>query len=482
MDGRSGVGIAVAGAMLAAAAACGDDAGECRRVVDSYARLRHFNGAALVSRAGTEVYQGGFGMASFEAGAPNRETTVFRLASISKTFTSVLVMTLVDEGRLTLDTALADALPGYRADTGSRITIRHLLTHTSGLPDYLRQPAFEDEALRMRVDRAEFVKKYCSGDLQSEPGTRWSYCNSGYFLLGVIVERLTGMPFERALRERVLAPAGMTATGDEAAAPDTIVPGFAGGYEWRAGSFHRMRLWNMATAFAAGAIYSTLGDLHRFDRALAGTALVSEGAKRAMFTPGVGGYGCGWEIRSQPIGPGGAPRTIATHEGFLYGHHTRIYRVLEDGHLVVLLSNGGDAPIESMAAALFDVLYGRPAAAARPTAADEVVRVLDASGERAAAARFREIREHEEERWEVSERGLNAAGYELLRAGRADAAVAVFRAMVEAYPESGNAWDSLGEGLAAAGQRVEAITCYARSLQLKPDNRNAAQWLGRLLP
>jgi CubicO group peptidase (beta-lactamase class C family) len=468
-------------ATAAVAAAGAGDGSDFGSVVESYARNRHFNGAALVARVGAVVYQGGYGMASFEAAAANTPATVFRLASISKTLTSVTVMTLVDEGKLTLDTTLADALPSYRADTGSRITIRHLLTHTSGIPDYLRQAAFREEALRMQVDKAEFVKKYCSGDLESEPGTRWSYCNSGYFLLGVIVERLTGVPFERALRERVLQPAGMSSTGDEAAAPDAIVPGFANGYEWRGDSFHRMRLWNMATAFAAGSVYSTVGDLYRFDRALAGSELVSEAAKQAMFTAGVGGYGCGWEIRSLPIGPAGATRTIATHEGFLYGHHTRIYRVLEDGHLVVLLSNGGDAPIEAMASSLLDLLYGRPARPALPSAAPELFRVAGEQGAAAVAARFREIKAKEADRWDVSERELNVLGYELLRAGRANDAVAVFRLNVEEHADSGNAWDSLGEGLAAAGERDEAIRSYARSLQLTPGNRNAVRQLASLM-
>lgn len=448
--------------------------------------LGQFDGAALVARGGSVVLETGYGPASREFGIPNGPEVRYRLASISKTFTAVLVMQLVDEGRLSLDATLSELLPDYRPDTGSRVRLRHLLGHSSGIPDYFRAAGgWAAFAARMDFappDKSGFVTSLCSGDLEFEPGTKWAYSNCGYFLLGMIIENATGQTYDRVLRDRILAPAGMEHTGDEGADPQAVVDHMAGYYIRVPGGFQRQGYWNMATAFAAGSLYSTTGDLMRYDRALAGDGLLSEMTKEQMFTAGVGGFGLGWEVRERPIGPDEATRRIATHEGFLFGSHTRIYRVLEDGLLVVLLSNTGDAPLEEMAAGVFDLMYGRSPQPPKPSIAGELRRLLAADGAEAVAARYHELRASQPDHWNFGERELNRLGYELLRNGRAADAVAVFGLNAEAFPDSGNCLDSLGEALAAAGRTEDAVRAYARSLELDPGNRNAVQKLSELVP
>ncbi|HSO23215.1 MAG TPA: serine hydrolase domain-containing protein, partial [Chondromyces sp.] len=332
-------------------------------LLQSYHELEQFDGAALVARDGVVLLDRGYGLASREFAVPNGGDIRYRLASISKTFTAVLVMQLVDEGRLSLDAPLSELLPGYRADTGSRVRLRHLLGHSSGIPDYFRV-AGGWAAFAARVDtespaKPGFAAELCSGDLEFDPGTQWSYSNCGYFLLGMIIERITGEPFDRVLQARIFDAAGMHDSGDEGADPLAVIERLASSYIRTPDGVRRQGYWNMATAFAAGSLYATPRDLMRYDRALADETLLSAGARQQMFTLGVGGWGLGWEMREAPIGPDGAVRRVATHEGFLFGSHTRIYRVLDDDLLVVLLSNAGDAPLELMAAGVFDVLYGR---------------------------------------------------------------------------------------------------------------------------
>ncbi len=451
-----------------------------------YEALGQFNGTALVAFDGRVVLSRGYGKASVELGVPNTPATKMWIGSVSKVFTATAVMRLVDQGRLGLDDRLSDRLPWYRSDTGRRITIRQLLGHTSGVPDYMHLPGVGREGFRREagdgvIDVKAFVTRWCSGDLQWEPGTRWGYSNSGYVLLGAVIEAVTGQPFEAALRALVLEPAGLAETEDLAMRPRAVVPKLASGYEKQAGALVTRRPWNVSTAYAAGAMVATVEDLYRFDAALDRPGFLSEESRRAMFTEGPGHYGCGWEVHTEPIGPGGAPRTVAGHEGFIYWAITLIERIPEDRAFVALANNTGDAPVRALFAGITDILYGREPAWPLPSAAEAVHAVAAERGGEAAVALYRKLLAESPGGYVFDERGLNALGYALLGEGRPDAAVAVLRLMTELHAGSANGFDSLGEALAAAGRREEAIRAYARSLELDPGNANAVERLGGLV-
>jgi CubicO group peptidase (beta-lactamase class C family) len=450
-----------------------------------YHELGQFNGSALVAQHGEVLLEKGYGMADFEMGVPTSPATKQWIASVTKVFTATAVVRLADQGKLSLDDHLSTLLPWYRKDTGSKVTVRHLLNHTSGIPDYMHLPGIGPEGFSKDVgndpiDLEAFALKWCSADLAWEPGTKWGYSNSGYFLLGVVIEQVTGKTFEEALRELVLDPAGMSQTADLARRPRSVVENLTPGYEKAGGRIVTRRPWNLSTAFGAGAMVATVGDLYRFDRALDRKGFLSREAQAAMFTEGLGHYGCGWEVRTLPIGPGKAERTVAGHEGFIFWSLARIDRIPQDGIFVALVNNTGDAPLTSMFTGITDLLYGREPSWPKPSAAEAVTGLAFETGAGAALARYRELKAASSGDYLFEERGLNVLGYGLLQAGRATEAVEVFRFMAESYPESGNAWDSLGEGLAAAGRREEAVRAYARSLQLQPSNRNAVERLDAL--
>ena len=143
-------------------------------------------------------------MANMEWGIPNTPDTKFRLGSITKQFTAMLTLQLVEQGKIKLDAKISDYLTDYRQDIGQKVTIHHLLTHTSGIPSYTGQPGFFENVSRNPYKVGDFVKKYTSGELEFEPGSKFSYNNSGYFLLGAIIERVTGKAYEQALKELIL--------------------------------------------------------------------------------------------------------------------------------------------------------------------------------------------------------------------------------------------------------------------------------------
>jgi len=448
-------------------------------LVTSYHDIDAFNGSALVARNGKVLWKKGLGMADFEWSVPNTPDTKFRLGSITKQFTATLVLQLIEEGKLSLDTKLADALPYYRQDTGSRVTIHQLLNHTSGIPSYTDLESFASEVSRDPYGVREFVERFCSGDLQFEPGSAFRYDNSGYFLLGAIVEQVTGATYEALLQQRIFGPLGMQASGYDRNGP--ILAKRARGYDQRLDGVRNTGYLDMSLPYAAGSLYSTVEDLFRWDQALYGDTILPARAKERMFTPGLEHYGYGWDIRRVPLGPGGAERTTIRHEGGINGFHTLIARVPEDRHLVVLLNNTGGTSLEAISAGILDILYGRTPAAPRPSVARELYDVLRQGDVAAAVARYREWKQARAEELDFGEAQLNRLGYELLEAQRPAEAIEFFRLNVEAFPESANAYDSLAEGYMAAGERTLSIKNYAKSLELDPQNRHAVAQLNELL-
>ena len=166
-------------------------------------KYRLFNGSVLVAEDGKVIYKKGLGLANMEWNIPNTPETKFRLGSITKQFTATLIMQLVEQGKVKLDGKISDYLPDYRKDVGDKVTVHQLLNHTSGIPSYTGLPGFFQDVSRNPYTVGAFVKKYASNDLEFEPGSKFSYNNSGYYLHGAIVEKVTGKSYEQVLKEKI---------------------------------------------------------------------------------------------------------------------------------------------------------------------------------------------------------------------------------------------------------------------------------------
>jgi len=465
-------------ASLALPAFAGDRAAEIDALVSRYFDLNQFNGSVLVAQEGSVLLKKGYGMADYEWGIPNAPDTKHRIGSITKPFTAVLVLQLIEEGKLALGTSLSEALPYYRKDTGDRVTIRHLLNHTSGIPSLTGLPALQADLRRTPIPPREIVETYCMGDLEFEPGSRYRYNNSGFVLLGAVVEQVTGRPYEEVLRERILRPAGMQDTLLDRT--EALIERRASGYERPGGALLHAPYTNMSIPFAAGALLSTVEDLFLLDRALYGETLLSTSSKDLMFTPGEGDYGLGIGVQRRPVGPEGAERTVLGHGGGIEGFATIYRRIPEERLCVVLFNNTGGAPLGAMADGIFDILYGRTPPPPRRPVWELLWEVLQERGAEEAVTRYRELREGHPEEYDFGENQLNTLGYRLLGAGRTGDAIRVFSLNVEVFPESFNPYDSLGEAYMASGDKENAVKNYARSLVLNPGNANAIQMLQRL--
>ncbi|HWW82814.1 MAG TPA: serine hydrolase domain-containing protein, partial [Vicinamibacterales bacterium] len=183
-----------------------------------YQQLGLFNGSALVVDRGQVILKKGYGLANMEWNVPNTPDTKFRLGSITKQFTATLVLQLVEQGQIDLSAPVRRYLPEYPSPSGDRVTIHHLLNHTSGIVGYTEIPSFPATARNSYIP-TKFLESFSKLDLLFDPGTKFSYSNSGYFLLGVILERVTGQPYEKLLRDRIFTPVGMKDSGYDSTQP-----------------------------------------------------------------------------------------------------------------------------------------------------------------------------------------------------------------------------------------------------------------------
>lgn len=451
-----------------------DHAAKVQEMLAQAHKYRLFNGSALVAENGKIIYKGAFGMANMEWGIPNTPDTKFRLGSITKQFTAMLVLQLVEQGKVKLDAKISDYLPDYRKDIGEKVTVHQLLTHTSGIPSYTGLPNFFQDVSRNPYKVDDFVKKYASGNLEFEPGSKFSYNNSGYFLLGAIIEHVTGKSYEVVLKERIFDPVGMKNTGYDH--HDTIIQKRATGYSKTADGYTNSAYLDMSIPYAAGSLYSTVEDLFLWDQALYTNSLLSEQSKNLMYKPFLQDYAYGWVVRNAAFKENNQPVQVISHGGGINGFATNISRYPDHRNLIVLLDNTGQATA-GLSETIGKILFNQPYDMPKMPLVAKLDKTIREKGVEAGIAEYRDLKAKQSDVYDFSESQLNELGYLLLRNGQRKEAVEIFKLNVEAYPKGFNTYDSLAEAYAATDQRDLAIANYKKSIELNPENKGAVESL-----
>ncbi len=456
-----------------------DKAAKIDEVMTAAHKYRLFNGSALVAENGKVIYKKGLGLANMEWNIPNTPETRFRLGSITKQFTAALILQLVEQGKLKLDGKLSDYLPDYRKDIGEKVTIHQLLNHTSGIPSYTGLPGFFNDVSRNPYTVSDFVKRYASNNLEFEPGSKFSYNNSGYFLLGAIVEKVTGQPYEQVLKEKILDPLGMKNTGYDH--HDTLIEKRASGYQKTPDGYMNASYLDMSIPYAAGSLYSTVEDLYLWDQALYTDRVVSAASKDLMFKPNLSDYAYGWVVTKVKLGNGTDSVSKIAHGGGINGFNTVIVRFPTQKHLIVLLDNTSQGrSLERLERELTNILYNQPHNLPRMPVAEVLQRTIAEKGIDAAIAQYRDIKTLQASAYDFSEQELNNLGYQLLQAKKLKEAVEIFKLNVAEHPQGFNTYDSLGEAYMVSGNTELAVQNYKKSLELNPQNTGATEMLKRL--
>lgn len=293
----------------------------------------------IVTRDGKPIFRKAYGMANLEAGTPMQPDDALRLASMTKQFTAVAIMLLVDEGKLRLDEDFTRYLPDY-PKPAQTVTLDQLLTHTSGIPGYTELPGFGEQIAR-DLTPAQMIERFKRLPLQFAPGTQMRYNNSAYFLLGAIIERASGMPYADFMAQRIFEPLGMRDTAYEGheRSGKTRVPGYAlAEVDGKAAIRPAMPI-SMTQPYSAGALVSTIDDLARWDAAIAAGKLLTPQRWRTLFAPIAVESGNrskiarGWFIDELQ------GRTVAAHSGGIPGFSTDGIRVPDEKLYSAILIN-----------------------------------------------------------------------------------------------------------------------------------------------
>lgn len=464
-----------------------DKAQKIEALMQQYYAFDQFSGVWLVAENDKTIYKGAIGFADRTWNIPNRVDTKFGLASNVKQFVAALIMQLVEQGKVRLDGKITDYLPEYPKETGDRITVHQLLTHTSGIPNYT---LFEDQ---WRIHyynyyrQADYVKRFSEKKLDFEPGTRFSYNNSGYYLLGMIIERLTGKTFENALNDNILKPLGMTHSG---CMRYDVIPGLASSYNTEALTYHPFK-FDYTGDIATGDMYSTVDDLYKWQMALFSDKFVSPASRQLMFGQYALDtswnhkqqfYGYGFDTEKIQIGSLNDSLNIVYHTGGL-GYSSLIMRLPDAGHSIILLSNifntrGNWINFDELSEAIINILYDKPYSLPKPTLMVALRNEIKAKGLQNAIARYAELKKNSqklESAWD-----LNGLGYYYLNGGRLPEAIEIFKLNIPEFPESGNIHDSLAEGYEKSGNTTLSLEYYEKALALDPKLPSSIEALKRL--
>jgi CubicO group peptidase (beta-lactamase class C family) len=291
--------------------------------------VNHFSGAILVSKDGKTLFNKGYGFANAEHQVPNTTTTKFRLGSITKQFTAMAILILQERGKLRVEDPV-----GKYIDNAPKawevVTIHHLLTHTGGVPSYTDDPAYRKKMMMPETVQS-MIARFRDKPLDFKPGEKFHYSNSGYFLLGAIVEKVSGKSYEAFLKEAIFDPLGMKDTGYDHHA--TLIPGRASGYSLQKDGLVNAEFLDMSQPYSAGSLYSTVEDLARWDRALGDGRLISKESYARMYTPLKNNYAYGWVLTTAK------GRKEIHHGGGINGFVTEILRYPEQKVCVVVLCN-----------------------------------------------------------------------------------------------------------------------------------------------
>lgn len=329
--------------------------------IDALARQAIADGVAAglvvgVGEQGSSTFERGYGLANIEWSAPVTTDTVFRVGSITKQFAAAGVLLLAEQKKLSLDDTLAKYLPDY--PRASEVTLRQLMNHTSGVHSY--PGPTERTIVRMGIAVPDMVKHLAGLGYDFDPGTRWEYSNSNYFLIGAVIEQVSGQTFREFARQRLFEPQGLTHTAVDN--NDETVPRRASGYvrhPTQKGVFENADYIHMSVPHAAGAIRSTAGDLIKWTAALHGGRVLSAASYKEMTTPAsVKGqedakYGLGLHLLEQQ------GHRFINHDGGIEGFEASLTYVVDSKTTVVVLANtqGG---ARALAAQILEILLAAP--------------------------------------------------------------------------------------------------------------------------
>jgi CubicO group peptidase (beta-lactamase class C family) len=418
-----------------------------------------FGGVVIVARNGQPIFQKAYGMANYELNVPNTLDTKFRIGSVSKTFTAAAIMKLNEQKKLNIDDPICNYIENCPA-SWKEITIRHLLVHTSGLVNYTSLPEAKGTFLLVPHSHEEVLELFRNKPLESEPGMKYNYNNSGYYLLGVIIEKVTGKTCAAYFKEALFDPCKLRNTGFDK--NETLLNKRASAYKLTSDNLlENTYTINMENSFAIGGLYSTASDLLLWDQVFYGNELFSPASLEHIFSRNKNtSYGLGWVVDSI----GGCTRSY--HDGGITDFSASLQRLTDKHITVIAISNkGSDAGIK-VAYDIVGKICSYPATIrgfqddmSRLKSNELFVMIENA---KTAFPRFR-----------IKETLVDEIADDLKNQGNMKQTVEVYTLNCLLYANSENVFAKLGEIYLAIGNKKLAKENFEKCLQINPANERA---------
>jgi len=439
------------------------------KLMETLYKRGQYNGSILVAVKGKIIYRNGFGESNFDTHEKFTPATISCLASVSKQFTAMTIMMLAEQGKLKYDDPVSIYIPEI-ATYANRVSIRHLLTHTSGIPDVgdlgIDHPGLTNkEVITTLTKQSSFA---------SASGAKYQYSNTGYILLAIIVERITGKSFKEYLSEKILVPLKMSNTFLFDTSPNKSRP-VVMGYN----QFGQKDNYAPNETVGDAGLYSTVDDLLKWDQALYSEKLVKRSSLDTAFTPakvieGKTTYGFGWNIT------GTGEDKIVWHTGNTAGFRAYIERRLKDRITVIMLTNKGNSRRREISEAIANLLKGSPYQLPKLPISEKLYAEINKQGINYAVKIYDSLKAINDTTYDFAESELNTLGYQLLSEKKKSDAVQIFRLNTISYPNSSNVFDSLGDAYVEIQNKDSAIKNYQKAFDLDHSNIQSLQKLNRL--
>jgi CubicO group peptidase (beta-lactamase class C family) len=320
-------------------------------IVKKYSESQNFNGVVLVASEGKPVFIGCIGIADRVANTPISNQSKFRIASVTKTFTAVIILKLYEEGKIDLKATIEKYYPSYPGEAKDKVTIEQLLTYSSGIPDSADSTGMKPYQVKRSID--DYIAQYCSGNLSFVPGTSSNYSNTDYIILTKIIENITHRPFQKVLHDYILTPLNMSNSDMiyDGIKIENLVQNYLVD---SVGVVTPEERYYAENYFGAGAMYSTAEDLMKFDRAIFDGTLLKESTLKLMIAPNdeLGGVAFGvWYAGGYGI----FDRPFIYRTGGIQGACSNWIHTIEDNRTIIVLSNTNATNLYELSGNLYEL-------------------------------------------------------------------------------------------------------------------------------
>jgi len=446
-------------------------------IMQTYHNYNMFDGAVIVAENGKIIYKAAFGFANREWNIPNKTDTKFMLGSVSKPITATLMLIQVQKGLISLSKTIADYLPEFTNKPAANITIKHLLSHTSGMPNYDIIKDFFPRISRQNFTREDYVKVFMDSALAFEPGSRYFYSSWGYFTLGYIMERVTGKSYSQLMKEDIFDKLQMNNSGSYQHLQ--IVSNRATGYDYSFGGFTTADFRDQSNTMGTGDLYSTVEDLFKFHIALSNHTLLNKELTDEMLSPGIrpARYGYGWFNQNFKYT---ATDSVAAnfHLGMTEGFISFMLRIPSTNSFTLILCNSSPTDFFGITKNLVKVLYNIPVSVKQPVH-KKMETYISKIGAVKAVEEYKKMKT-DTAHYYIDWISLNFIAEQLLNLKRYEDARVITENNAVEFPDKDLVMLTTANIYLALNRKEDAVKFYKKTLQLYPGYQEAKNRLKEL--